>query len=163
MPEILLTKGYTSFIDEVDADLASFKWCISIAHSSRYATRTDYSFGKRFPKKLLLHRVIAERMIGRPLVSGEIVDHVNGESLVNTRQNLRVVTNAQNQWNAKRPSHNTSGFKGVSFNRKDQKWVAYIHLNKKHVHLGYFETPEAAYEAYCAAARKYFGEFARFE
>jgi len=58
---------------------------------------------------------------------------------------------------------NTSGYKGVSFDKRDRKkkWYAQIRIENRHIILGYFYTPEEAARAYNDAAIKYFGEFAR--
>jgi len=57
--------------------------------------------------------------------------------------------------------NNTSGFKGVSFNTQVGRYKAAIVKKKKYYHLGFFDTPEEAYKAYCKAAKKLHGEFAR--
>lgn len=55
---------------------------------------------------------------------------------------------------------NTSGYKGVSWSSRTQRWVAVLTKNKKTMFLGYFGNIEKAHEVYCQAAKKYFGEFA---
>lgn len=92
-----------------------------------------------------------------------VVDHINGDTLDNRRKNLRVCTSAQNVRNCKKSRRNTSGFKGVSLAKSTGKWLAYISVNMRNKYLGSFATPEEAHAAYCEAAKKYHGEFARFE
>ena len=89
------------------------------------------------------------------------IDHINGNPSDNRWCNLREATPTQNVANAKRRKDNTSGFKGVCWYRKTKKWKAEIMISQKHIHLGYFDTPELAHQAYVDAAIKYFGEFAR--
>jgi hypothetical protein len=55
--------------------------------------------------------------------------------------------------------HNTSGYKGVA--RYKHKWQAYIGANSKFIHLGLFDSKEAAAHAYDQAALQYHGKFAR--
>lgn len=81
----------------------------------------------------------------------------------NRSDNLRLCTVSQNLANAKLPIHSTSGLKGVTFDKVNRKWRGQIMVNKKHKCLGRFATKEEAHAAYCEAAKKYFGEFARFE
>ncbi len=91
----------------------------------------------------------------------EGIDHINGDGLDNRMVNLRECTQQQNNGNRKRLSrHNTSGYRGVTWKADRSKWKAYISRNDRQCHLGYFDTAEDAYEAYCAAARAHFREFA---
>lgn len=105
------------------------------------------------------HRLAWLYMTGR--IPKHQVDHINGIRTDNRFSNLREATNSQNQANAKRPSHNTSGFKGVSFNKASGKWQANIRVNGRQIHLGSHKTPENAHRAYQEAARFHHGEFAR--
>lgn len=89
------------------------------------------------------------------------IDHIDGDPSNNRIENLRAATHATNMKNMKTPSTNRSGFKGVRFHLPTRKWTAQIGVNKKSVYLGIFLTPEDAYAAYCRAAVKYHGEFAR--
>lgn len=155
--EIPLTRGYIAIVDPCDSDLAAYKWFAS--HPAPYAMRT--TGGRDCRKVHLLHRVIMERVIGRNLQSNEQVDHIDNNPLNNSRSNLRVCTPSQNHHNIRRNTKNTSGYKGVSRKRRDGSWQTSITTNGKRIWLGAFDTPEAAYEAYCAAAREYHGEFAR--
>jgi len=89
------------------------------------------------------------------------VDHRNQTRDDNRIDNLREATHAQNGWNAGKRSHNASGFKGVSFDKRDRRWVAEIRHHGKRECLGYFDTPEEAHAAYVEAAHRLHGEFAR--
>lgn len=91
------------------------------------------------------------------------VDHINGDAADDRICNLRLAEQSQNMANIGRPAHNTSGFKGVSFDKTRQKWVAQIKENKTHHFLGRFSTPEEAHAAYCEAAHRLHGDFARTE
>jgi hypothetical protein len=93
---------------------------------------------------------------GRPTI-----DHRDGNSANNRWDNLRRATSSQNNANRRRPRHNTSGFKGVTFRRAYGNWEASITKNRQCISLGVFATAASAHEAYAAAARKLFGEFAR--
>jgi len=82
--------------------------------------------------------------------------------------NLRPASQSQNTWNKKIHSNNRSGFKGISWHKRDRVWNASIWVNGKTVHLGTFDTPERAWVAYVVAARHFctgwsWGTFARIE
>ena len=65
--------------------------------------------------------------------------------------------------NGKRFVTSTTGYKGVTFHKRDKAWQAQIRVNGKCKYLGFFKTPELAYAAYCKAAKELYGDFARFE
>jgi len=90
----------------------------------------------------------------------KLVDHKDTDAANNKWNNLRLATRQQNSCNRKTKCDNVSGLKGVS-KRKDG-YVAVINTRGVYRYLGYFKDPNEAHAVYCAAAKKYFGEFARF-
>jgi hypothetical protein len=107
------------------------------------------------------------RVIMGDAATGLQIDHCDGDGLNNQRANLRVCTSSQNNWNQRISKANTTGFKGVSRPARLRGMVnchvATIQLNGKRRYLGRFPTAEQAHAAYCEAAKKLHGEFARFE
>ena len=89
------------------------------------------------------------------------IDHIDGIRHNNSIQNLREATGTQNLGNMSRPSHNSSGFKGVSWHKGAGKWRAYIKNKGRAIHLGHFDDAKLAHAAYLKAAQSYFGSFAR--
>jgi hypothetical protein len=89
------------------------------------------------------------------------IDHINGLRDDNRFANLREATNAKNRLNSKRRADNASGFKGVSWERRRSVWIANIQKGNRRFYLGQFATPEEAHAAYCLAAEKHHGDFAR--
>jgi HNH endonuclease/AP2 domain-containing protein len=97
---IPLTQGYKTIVDLEDADLAQLKWQIN---RGRYAMRRPRIRGSRTERLVvLMHRVILERHLGRPIQDGMIVDHINGDGLDNRRTNLREATPSLNAFNRHR-------------------------------------------------------------
>ena len=88
------------------------------------------------------------------------VDHINGIKDDNRIVNLRGCTTSQNGGNRRISSNNKSGFKGVTWSSRSNKWKSSIRVNGNGKHLGYFSNLIKAAEAYNKAAIKYFGEFA---
>lgn len=89
------------------------------------------------------------------------IDHIDGAKNNNAWRNLRSATHAQNKQNVGKPSTNTTGFKGVCRSQNRKRFYAYIRSNGAHLYLGAFDTPEEAHAAYCTAAERLHGEFAR--
>jgi len=111
------------------------------------------------------HRYLASRvaflyMTGR--WPSALIDHVNRDATDNRWRNLREATSSENLHNM-RMKNNRTGFKGVIFDPYTRRYRARIRVNYRNVHLGRFDTAEEAHAAYAAAAKKYFGEFARAE
>jgi len=86
-----------------------------------------------------------------------IIDHINRDPSDNKLDNLREATQTENLGNMGISSHNTSGFKGVSYNKQRNKYEAYISINNKKKNLGLFNTAEEAFEVYLQATIKYRG------
>ena len=152
-----LTQGKYAIIDIEDYDLVSqYKWYSGYEKSSQsFYAKANMKVGEKIIIERL-HRLILSAK------KGEIVDHINGNTLDNRRCNLRFASAAENIRNSRRRCTNTSGFKGVWWNKQVNKWQSEIKVLGKKIYLGRYNTPELAHEAYCAAALKYFGEFANF-
>ena len=84
-----------------------------------------------------------------------VVDHINGNPLDNRIENLRDVTQQQNTWNMHRAMRNNkSGVLGVDWVPKRKKWRAQIRRNNKKECLGFFDSVEAAGQAYQRAKKE---------
>lgn len=114
--------------------------------------------GKR--RTFLIHRLVWYVATGVDPGAKQI-DHIDGNPLNNRIENLRLASHAENMRNTKLQRNNSSGYKGVTWCKRNNKWVAQIRANNRGLHLGYFPTPELAHMAYCKAAAELHGEFAR--
>lgn len=88
------------------------------------------------------------------------IDHIDGDGLNNSPDNLRIATQSQNLRNKGAQKNSKSGIKGVSMHACG-KWTARIKAGGKYKHLGLFRTTIEAATAYAKAAAQYHGEFAR--
>jgi hypothetical protein len=110
------------------------------------------------------HRYLAHRLAWLYMTGGwprRRIDHRNGTPSDNRWTNLREATGSQNISNAKRHKDSSSGLKGATWESWSGKWRSTIRSNGKTYHLGRFRTPEEAHAAYCEAAIRLNGEFAR--
>lgn len=91
---------------------------------------------------------------------GMQVDHINRVRHDCRDENMRICTKNENSFNRNAPSTNTSGYKGVYFDNKINKWAAKIGYENKTIHLGKFEDIQDAANAYNLKAIELFGEYA---
>lgn len=159
--ELPLTTGQVTKVDADDAEwIRSLQVNLTIL---RQKSATPYArfctAGKawgRYPK--LLHRAIMHEA-GYDTI-GLVVDHINGDTLDNRKQNLRVASKSQNAANM-RKHRGSSKFKGVCWNRKSGKWAVEIKVNGKTQYLGMYADEILAAKVYDTAAKHLFGEFAQ--
>jgi len=181
--EIPLSKGETAIVSAEDKDLVQWSWRLCDSNRKRYGTNytcyakcwvnkkqaanSPYKYGQT--KRL--HRVIMERIVGRPLARQEHTDHINGNGLDNRRENLRLVSNSQNSMNSRKPiARNGSSYgklskyKGVSRykkrNGKPGGYYACVRKGGKRYHIGGCLSEEDAAKAYDKKAKELFGEYA---
>lgn len=119
---------------------------IKISSAAGCKAPTGYYVVKCLGKIYLAHRIVWALHYGSWPKSH--LDHINRIKNDNRIENLREATHAENHQNRSRQKNNASGFTGVHWHSRDKKWEARIQVNKKQKHLGYFDTPEKAYECY---------------
>lgn len=141
-------------VDIQDSDLIpSRKWQIS---KDGYAS----AHIKENPSgKVLLHRIIAERMFGN--IDGKIIDHINQDTTDNRRCNLRLADKTINVLNSKLKCKSNTGYWCVYQQKTSKKWCSYIGGAKNRKHIGSFNTAKEAAIAYDNEAKQRYGEFAR--
>lgn len=150
MKIILLTKGYSTVVDDFSYELVKqFNWHANKVGRRVYARRTF-----RRPDGTKQHVYLHQFLL--PTVND--VDHKDGDGLNNQSENLRDATRQENMQARLRKAQGTSSrFRGVCWHRLRRKWVANIMLNGKGRYLGLFIAEIDAARAYDRAAAELFG------
>ncbi len=130
----------------------------------RYSGRSWYVTTGQWPyavssnghaRLIYLHKIIVDAY------PHQRVDHINGDTFDNRRDNLRLCSNAENCRNQSRRSDCMSGFKGVSWQADRKSWRCQIMMDYQKINLGNYSDREEAAYVYDQAALQLFGEFAR--
>lgn len=145
---IICTNGEKVLVDKEDFELLNKR---------KWKVRNGYPMCQLGPKgkqkRIMMHHYIFPWAI--------MLDHIDGNKLNNQKDNLRAADKSLNGMNRGKPRNNTSGYKGVSWNKRDKYYETYITLNQIRYRLGYFKCKHEAAKAYNKAALKYHGKFAR--
>ncbi len=152
MKKIALTGGAYAIVDDNEfEELNRYSWYLS--KKGYVATNVRGSLTRQ--RTVYMHRLVFAAF------ECDEIDHIDGDPLNNQLDNLRIVTHQQNTFNQKKKAGTVSKYKGVTWCKRSQKWLAQIGKNGRNNFLGYFTKEEDAAEAYDRASRKFFGEFAR--
>jgi hypothetical protein len=165
MAEIIIkSKKYGTHVVLVDDEdferLNNFRWHIKNKKNVFYVNRnilikkegtTQYK-----QKTIPMHRQIMSLTFGDKL----LVDHINHNPLDNRKCNLRIATRLENNRNSTSRKNSSSKYLGVSWSNHNKRWMAYIRIKGKTIHLGGFKIEEDAALAYNQAAVEYFREYA---
>jgi hypothetical protein len=158
MKQIELTQGKFTLVDDDDfVFLSQFRWVLREKRKNTfYAVLPFYYKMTQNTLSIQMHAVIMN------VIDPDIqVDHIDGNGLNNQKNNLRLCTHQQNQFNQRLSKANSSGYKGVYWCSHRKRWIAQISINKKPKNLGGFLNKEEAAKAYNEAAILYYGEFAK--
>lgn len=161
-----LTQARLKELLHYDPETGVFTWRAESSYRARFSGQVagsphcrGYVAMKVDQRRYLAHR-LAWLYVHGTWPEGDI-DHDNRDRKDNRIANLRDTNQTHNNGNMPRPKHNTSGYKGVHWNKKNRNWVAHISKNKVFHHLGCFDDIVEAAKAYDDAAATLFGEFAR--
>lgn len=151
MKKLLLRSGeHTLVDDDIYEKVNDVKWGLYVGASNmRYVGRYSNK------QMISLHRLITGAK------KGQIVDHKNGDTLDNRRQNLRICTHQQNMANRKVQKNNISGYKGVGWEEKKNRYKVRVYKDGREFHVGYYLNVIEAAKAFDKATKKLHGEFAR--
>jgi hypothetical protein len=142
-------KGERFFIDIDDYEIAS-QYCWRFSEQGYIIAN-----GRNGENKIVwLHRVVM-----RITDDNTLVDHKDWDKHNNRKSNLRIATKSENNINIRRKRNNTSGYTGVTFNKRCGKYVARISKDNKRIFLGAFSTFEEAVKARHSAELELHGEW----
>ena len=133
-----------------------YSWFAKYSHTNDeyYVYASPYCKENKRCKPIFLHQFIIN-------AEGKTVDHMNNDTLDNTKSNLRIVLDTDNSKNRKsKNKNNTSGYRNVSFDKKDNKWIVQLQIEKKNKLLGRFDDVHEAGKFAEEMRQKYYGEFA---
>lgn len=131
------------FIDSYNVNkLKSIKWCLSMGYA-----RTGPRKGSR-----LMHRYLFGE-------KGKELDHINGNKLDNREANIRKVCRSQNAVNRDKQANNTSGFRGIYFDKSRNKFAVELKYMGKKYYLGRFSTLAEAKKVRLEYEQKIFGNY----
>ena len=140
---IPLTQGKYAIVDFEDYKrLKRYKWCAVRDKGTFYAIRTDRTNGKK--RTIRMHREIMKVM------QGFQIDHLNGNGLDNRKLNLRICTNAQNQWNR----HPLPSIGGIWWDKKRKRFRIRMMSNGKRKYLGQYKEKSEAIRTYQKAVKE---------
>lgn len=112
-----------------------------------------------FGRLYAAHRLIWLHMTGE--WPKDQIDHIDCTPSNNRWNNLRPATNQENVRNQHAPRNNSSGIKGVCWDKNSRKWFATICVSYRRIFLGRFQNIEDAEAAYAKASKQYHGEYGR--
>ena len=144
----MLTQEKLYSILNYDQDTGIFTWKVNRRNKAKINTVAGYKESEGyivisvFGKSYKAHRLAWLYVYGE--LPNEYIDHINGNKSDNKIENLRICTNAENQWNSKISSKNVSGVKGVHWCNTKKRWKAKLSINGKIKHIGYFTDLESA-------------------
>lgn len=151
--EIKLTQGKVVLVDDEDYEyLNQWKWYAHKQGKTFYAKRITRE--NNHVTMIHMHRVIMN------CPPEKRIDHISRNGLDNRKCNLRLCNVAENGMNRPKQDNNSSGYKGVGWDKSRNKWRAQIKPNQKSIFIGRFSKKEDAAKAYDEFAKRYFGEFA---
>lgn len=144
--------GYTSKNEEFYFDLEDYDMIKDICW---YKDEHGYIVNKTDDGLILMHRLIMGLQKGEDIE----VDHIYHIVHDNRKSQLRLVTSGQNKMNSSIAKNNTSGTKGVYYDKKTKKWAAYIGIEGYRLHLGQYPTEEDAINRRKHVEEIVFGEY----
>jgi hypothetical protein len=156
-PTITLTQARLKELLHYDPDTGVFTWQIDRGRLAKAGCRAGYYADKGYRKITVGSKSFAEHRLAWFMTCGAwpvgVIDHINGIVDDNRISNLRDVSRSANSQNQRRgKKHSTTGFLGVCAGKGKFQGAITLPCGKR-LHLGTYDSPEEAHEAYLAAKR----------
>jgi hypothetical protein len=170
--EARLTAEYVRSILDYSPETGIFTWKVradaSVQWNGKFAGKRAGTLNNRGYRQICINgRDYYEHRVAYLIMEGHWpeyeIDHRDGAPADNRWAKLRPARHSQNCANRRLRADNTSGVKGVSWNRATQKWRVQVRECGKRRYLGYFTDRTQAAAAYAKAAREAFGAYARLQ
>lgn len=159
----MITQEYLHSVLDYNQDTGIFTWKKQVSNAIKSGDiaggkhNRGYVCFKIHGKLYVAHRIVWIYVYGT--LPKDQLDHINGIKSDNRLCNLREANNSENVRNQKLRKSNKSGFKGVSWNKRANKWVAQCRANGKVNFLGFFDSTELASKSYQEFAMQHHKEF----
>jgi hypothetical protein len=161
----VLTQEYLKEILEYNPESGLFIWKVRKSRRSAIGSGAGTRSKKGYFSISIDSKVYRSHRLAWLYVYGKFpengIDHINGNPSDNSIHNLRIASQQSNNKNVTTRCNNSSGYKGVSFDKNTGKWKAQAQVNGKKKHLGLFTTPEEASVVYNEYTKEHFKEFYR--
>lgn len=135
----------------------------------KYRRKMDIPVGRKHKNYLTLNYKSRTYVIHRLIFLyhhgylPDTLDHIDNDTYNNRIENLRPATRNQNGYNMKIRSSNKTGYKGICWKKREQRYLAACSVEGKRFEIGYFKVLEDAVKAIKQFREKHHGEFARHE
>lgn len=159
---VSLGRGYHAIVYASRYEfMCKFRWKAIRLKTNVYATAKYTDVATMKSRHIMMHNLILfPNLLTEGIPHGFLGDHRSGIGLDNRDSNLRIATYRQNTQNMRIGKQNTSGYKGVTWNKREQVWLGHIWINGKLTVIYRGQDKVEAAHAYDNAARLHFGEFA---
>lgn len=164
IPRLDLTQDILKSLLHYDPKTGLFTWLVTNSNRAKAGSIAGCVVGQHISITIdrRMHRAhVLAWLYMKGVWPDHEIDHEDHNGYNNIWTNLRRATHQQNMMNCRRDrKNNTSGLRGVYWNKKDKRWRAQISVNGTNIHLGNFINKEDASVAYEEMRRELFGEFA---
>jgi hypothetical protein len=159
----MITQSELKEVLDYNPDTGLFIWKKTVGRRAKLGSVAGTKMNTGYVRITIKQKMYTAHRLAYLYMTGNFpenfIDHINHIKDNNRWSNLRDATNSQNLANQVKPKTNTSGYKGVYWNKVHKKWCAEIGYMKKKMHLGLYTTPQEAAEAYKKKAIEIHGEF----